>query len=70
MMKRRIALLVPTSRNTPQILADLTYLAALSSHDVRVFISDSSGDPAWASAQRAGLRHLFTEDLQDGFVLQ
>ncbi len=24
----------------------------------------------WASAQRAGVRHLFTEDLQDGFVLQ
>ena len=24
----------------------------------------------WASAQRAGVRHLLTEDLQDGFVLQ
>ena len=24
----------------------------------------------WASAQRAGVRHLITEDLQDGFVLQ
>ena len=24
----------------------------------------------WASAQRAGIRHLLTEDLQDGFVLQ
>ena len=24
----------------------------------------------WASAQRAGVRFLFTEDLQDGFVLQ
>jgi predicted nucleic acid-binding protein len=23
----------------------------------------------WASAQRAGVRHLLTEDLQDGFVL-
>ena len=24
----------------------------------------------WASAQRAGVRHLLTEDLHDGFVLQ
>jgi predicted nucleic acid-binding protein len=24
----------------------------------------------WASAQRAGVRHLLTEDLQDGFTLQ
>jgi predicted nucleic acid-binding protein len=24
----------------------------------------------WASARRAGVRHLLTEDLQDGFVLQ
>ncbi len=24
----------------------------------------------WASAQRAGVRHMLTEDLQDGFVLQ
>lgn len=24
----------------------------------------------WASAQRAGVRHFLTEDLQDGFVLQ
>jgi predicted nucleic acid-binding protein len=24
----------------------------------------------WASAQRAGVRHLLTEDFQDGFVLQ
>ena len=24
----------------------------------------------WASAQRAGVRHLLTEDLQDGFALQ
>lgn len=24
----------------------------------------------WASAQRAGVRHLFTEDMQDGFTLQ
>jgi predicted nucleic acid-binding protein len=24
----------------------------------------------WAAAQRAGVRHLLTEDLQDGFVLQ
>ena len=24
----------------------------------------------WASAQRAGVKHLFTEDFQDGFVLQ
>jgi predicted nucleic acid-binding protein len=24
----------------------------------------------WASAQRAGVQYLFTEDLQDGFVLQ
>ena len=24
----------------------------------------------WASAQRVGVRHLLTEDLQDGFVLQ
>lgn len=24
----------------------------------------------WASAQRAGVRHLLTEDMQDGFVLQ
>lgn len=24
----------------------------------------------WASAKRAGVRHLLTEDLQDGFVLQ
>ena len=24
----------------------------------------------WASAQRAGVRHLFTEDMQDGFVLK
>ena len=24
----------------------------------------------WASAQRAGVRHLLTEDLQDGFVLR
>ena len=24
----------------------------------------------WASAQRAGVRHLLAEDLQDGFVLQ
>jgi len=24
----------------------------------------------WASAQRAGVRHLITEDLQDGFTLQ
>jgi predicted nucleic acid-binding protein len=24
----------------------------------------------WASAQRAGVRHLLSEDLQDGFVLQ
>jgi predicted nucleic acid-binding protein len=24
----------------------------------------------WAPAQRAGVRHLLTEDLQDGFVLQ
>jgi predicted nucleic acid-binding protein len=24
----------------------------------------------WACAQRAGVRHLFTEDLQDGFRLQ
>lgn len=24
----------------------------------------------WASAQRAGVRYLFTEDLQDGFVLR
>jgi predicted nucleic acid-binding protein len=24
----------------------------------------------WASAQRAGVRHLITEDLQDGFALQ
>jgi predicted nucleic acid-binding protein len=24
----------------------------------------------WASAQRAGVRHLLTEDFQDGFALQ
>jgi predicted nucleic acid-binding protein len=24
----------------------------------------------WATAQRAGVRYLFTEDLQDGFALQ
>jgi predicted nucleic acid-binding protein len=24
----------------------------------------------WASAQRAGVRHLLTEDMQDGFTLQ
>src|SRR5262249_12925366 len=24
----------------------------------------------WASAQRAGVRHILTEDFQDGFVLQ
>jgi len=24
----------------------------------------------WAAAQRAGVRHLLTEDMQDGFVLQ
>jgi predicted nucleic acid-binding protein len=24
----------------------------------------------WASAQRAGVRHMLTEDFQDGFVLQ
>ena len=24
----------------------------------------------WASAQRAGVKHLLTEDFQDGFVLQ
>jgi predicted nucleic acid-binding protein len=24
----------------------------------------------WASAQRAGVKHLLTEDLQDGFALQ
>jgi predicted nucleic acid-binding protein len=24
----------------------------------------------WASARRAGVRHLLTEDLQDGFALQ
>jgi predicted nucleic acid-binding protein len=24
----------------------------------------------WASAQRAGIRHILTEDFQDGFVLQ
>ena len=24
----------------------------------------------WASAQRAGVRHLLTEDIQDGFALQ
>jgi predicted nucleic acid-binding protein len=24
----------------------------------------------WASAQRAGVRHVLTEDLQDGFALQ
>jgi Glycosyl transferase family 2 len=40
----RVALLVPTYRNSPQILANLTYLAALSSQDTRVFISDSSCD--------------------------
>jgi hypothetical protein len=39
-----VALLVPTYRTTPQILANLAYLAALSSHDIRVFISDCSGD--------------------------
>jgi hypothetical protein len=44
--KGRVALLVPTYRNTPQILvlANLTYLTALSSQNIRVFISDSSGD--------------------------
>lgn len=40
----RVALLVPTYRNTPQILANLTYLAALSSQDIRVYIFDSSSD--------------------------
>jgi predicted nucleic acid-binding protein len=24
----------------------------------------------WASAQRAGVRHMLTEDFQDGFALQ
>jgi predicted nucleic acid-binding protein len=27
-------------------------------------------DALWASAQRAGVRHMLTEDFQDGFVLQ
>ena len=27
-------------------------------------------DAMWASAQRAGVRHLLTEDLQDGFALR
>jgi hypothetical protein len=40
----RVALLVPTHRNTPHILANLIFLAALSSQDSRFFISDSSCD--------------------------
>jgi glycosyltransferase domain-containing protein len=39
-----VALLVPTYRHTPQVAANLAYLAALSRPDIRVFISDSSGD--------------------------
>ena len=39
-----VALLVPTYRHSPQIAANLTYLAALSCPDIRVFISDCSGD--------------------------
>src|SRR5215471_4461914 len=40
----RAALLVPTYRKTPQVLANLAYLAALSSPELHVFISDCSVD--------------------------
>ncbi|MET0539712.1 MAG: PIN domain-containing protein [Xanthobacteraceae bacterium] len=43
----------------------LAALAAVKSH--RMAFWDAM---LWASARRAGVRHLLTEDLQDGFALQ
>jgi predicted nucleic acid-binding protein len=43
----------------------LAALEAVRAH--RLAFSDSM---LWASARRAGVRHLLTEDLQDGFALQ
>jgi len=42
--QNRAALLVPTYRKTPQIMANLAYLAALSSPNLHVWISDCSAD--------------------------
>jgi glycosyltransferase domain-containing protein len=41
----RAAVLVPTYRKTPQVLANLAYLAALSSPEIHFLISDCSADP-------------------------
>jgi hypothetical protein len=43
-LQDKAALLVPSYRNTPQILANLAYLAALSSSKMHVWISDCSAD--------------------------
>jgi hypothetical protein len=43
-LQNRAALLVPSYRKTQQVLANLSYLAALSSEKMHVWISDCSGD--------------------------
>ena len=51
-----------------QAADDSDLLVALEA--VRVHRLAFWGDMLWATAQRAGVRHLVTEDLQDGFTLQ